>query len=106
LRRYQDACRQLIGAETQFGAAARSIRDALDDKEWNSVLAILDDGDLLALVAERIDLDHLRHMVTHAVGHPRTWRTLLRLWDVVRAHAGDGFASGILGVARPRDESL
>jgi digeranylgeranylglycerophospholipid reductase len=106
LRRYQDACRQLIGAETQFGAAARSIRDALDDKEWNSVLAIPDDGDLLALVAERIDLDHLRHMVTHAVGHPRTWRTLLRLWDVVRAHAGDGFASGILGVARPRDESL
>ena len=106
LRHYQDACRRLIGAETQFGAAARSVRDALDDEEWNSVLAILDDRDLLALVAERIDLDHLRHMVSHVVGHPSTWRTLLRLWEVVRAHAGDAFASDVLGVARPHDESL
>jgi geranylgeranyl reductase family protein len=106
LRRYQDACQRLIGAETQFGAAARSLRDALDDKEWNSVLAILDDRDLLALVAERIDLDHLRHMIPHVVGHPRLWGTLLRLLDVVRAHAGDGFPSGVLGVARPHDEFL
>jgi geranylgeranyl reductase family protein len=106
LRRYQDACRRLIGAETQFGTAARSIRDALDDEEWNSVLAILDDRDLLALVAERIDLDHLRHMAPHVVGHPRAWRTLFRLWDVVRAHAGDAFTSGVLGVAQPHDEFL
>jgi flavin-dependent dehydrogenase len=106
LRRYQDACRRLIGAETQFGTAARSIRDALDDEEWNSVLAILDDRDLLALVAERIDLDHLRHMMPHVVGHPRLWGTLFRLLDVVRAHAGDAFATGVLGVARPHDEFL
>ena len=106
LRQYQDACRQLIGAETRFGATARSIRDALDDKEWNNVLAILDDPDLLALVAERIDLDHLRHMVPHVVGHPRLWRTLLRLWEVVRTHAGDASASDVLGVASPHDEFL
>ena len=106
LRHYQDACRRLIGAETQFGAAARSVRDTLGDEEWNSVLAILDDRDLLALVAERIDLDHLRHMVSHVAGHPRTWRTLLRLWEVVRAHAGGAFASDVLGVSRPHDESL
>jgi digeranylgeranylglycerophospholipid reductase len=105
-RRYQDACRRLIGAETHFGAAARSIRDGLDDEEWDIVLAILDDRDLLALVAERIDLDHLQHMVPHVAGHPRAWRTLFRLLDVVRAHAGDAFASGVLGVARPHDESL
>jgi geranylgeranyl reductase family protein len=106
LRRYEDACRRLIGAETQFGAAARSIRDALDDEEWNRVLAILDDRDLLALVAERIDLDHLRHMIPHVVGHPSLWGTLLRLLDIVRAHAGDAFTSGVLGVSRPHDESL
>jgi hypothetical protein len=106
LRHYQDACRQLIGAETRFGATARSIRDALDDKEWNNVLAILDDPDLLALVAERIDLDHLRHMVPHVVGHPRLWRTLLRLWEVVRTHAGDASASDVLGVTPPHDEFL
>jgi geranylgeranyl reductase family protein len=106
LRHYQDACRQLIGAETRFGATVRSIRDALDDEEWNNVLAILDDPDLLALVAERIDLDHLRHMVPHVVGHPRLWRTLLRLWEVVRAHAGDASASDVLGVAPPHDEFL
>lgn len=105
-RHYEDACRKLIGAETRFGATVRSIRDALDDEEWNNVLAILNAPELLALVAERIDLDHLRHMVPHVVGHPRLWRTLLRLWEVVRAHAGDASASDVLGVAPPHDEFL
>ncbi len=101
LRSYEDACRRLIGVETRFGAAARSIREALDDDQWDSLLAALADRDILALVADRIDLDHLRHMASHVVGHPRAWRTLLRVWDIVRVGAGDG-----LDVARSHDEFL
>ncbi len=101
LRRYEDACRELIGPETRFGATARAIRDALDDDDWSTIFGILQHRDVLALVAEWIDLDHLRHMVPHLVSRPRLWRPLFAVWDVVRARTrGSG------SVAGPHDEFL
>jgi digeranylgeranylglycerophospholipid reductase len=101
LRRYEDACRELIGPETRFGATARAIRDALDDDDWSTIFGILHHRDVLALVAERIDLDHLRHMVPHLVSRPRLWRPLFAVWDVVRVRTR---ASGT--VAGSHDEFL
>ncbi len=98
---YEDACRALIGPETRFGATARSIRDALDDDDWSRIFAILNHRDLLALVAERIDLDHLRHMVPHLLSRPRLWRPLFALWDIVRVRTREPG-----GIAGPHDEFL
>ncbi len=115
LRRYEATCRGLIGPETRFGAAARAMCNALDDPAWSEILATLNHPDLLALVAERIDLDHLRHMVPHLVSRPRLWRPLLAAWEIARAQAvatqvggstGAGSGSADSGVAGPHDEFL
>jgi geranylgeranyl reductase family protein len=99
LRRYAAACRGLIGPEIRFGAAARTMCDALDDPAWSEILATLHHRDLLALVAERIDLDHLRHMVPHLVSRPRLWRPLFAVWEVARAqaHGARGAEFGVGG---------
>lgn len=101
LRRYEATCLRLIGAETRFGIAARSIRESLRDDQWDRILAILADRDVLALAADRLDLDHLRYMVGHMIGHPVAWRALLRVVDVLRSRADDR-----LGVAQSHDGLL
>ena len=101
LERYETACHELLGPETRFGLAARSARDALDDADWDRLFSLLNRSDLLAVVSERIDIDHLRHMVPPLVSHPRLWGTLFTAWDLVRRRLG---AEG--GVAGSRDECL
>jgi digeranylgeranylglycerophospholipid reductase len=103
LRRYEALCRGLLGPETRFGVAARAMCDALGDRAWSEILAALNHRDLLALVAERIDLDHLRYMVPHLVSRPRLWRPLLAAWEIARAHAAKAAESGVAG---SHDESL
>ena len=84
LLRYRAACRGILGPETRFGAAARSARDSLDDTDWEALFSLLNRGDLLSLIGEHVDIDHLRHLVPRLVGHPRFWPLLFAAWDVVR----------------------
>ncbi len=104
LARYERLCRSLLGPETRFGAAARAVRDALEDADWKDVLKILDHRELLAVAAEKADLDHLRNMVSHLVAHPRTWRSLVALWSFVAARSPSGTAGS--GIAGPNDAPL
>lgn len=106
---YERLARGALEAETRFGRAAAAVRDALDDGEWARVLKHLDRREVLAVAAEKADLDHLRHMVPALVARPRAWRALFGLWSIL----GHRIPSEVLAagastshVARSNDEFL
>ncbi len=83
LRHYEETCRRLLGAETRFGATASAARNALEDQDWDSLIALLARSDLVALVEQHVDLDHLRSLAARLMSHPRLWPTLFEAWGLV-----------------------